>query len=130
MSAAHHRRLRPVVVGEGPAPSRPRPPARQPIGRPAPEPEKPHAPATGQPAPRPAPATAARPQEAPAGPPLTDRERQVLRMAGEGQTSADIASTLHLSEGTVRNYLSEAISKVGASNRVEAARIARAKGWL
>ena len=62
--------------------------------------------------------------------PLTDRERQVLRMAGEGQTSADIASTLKLSEGTVRNYLSEAISKLGAGNRVEAARIAREKGWL
>lgn len=62
--------------------------------------------------------------------PLTDRERQVLRMAGEGQSSADIAGTLHLSEGTVRNYLSEAISKLGAGNRVEAARIAREKGWL
>jgi two-component system response regulator DesR len=62
--------------------------------------------------------------------PLTDRERQVLRMAGEGQPSAEIASTLHLSEGTVRNYLSEAISKLGAGNRVEAARIAREKGWL
>lgn len=62
--------------------------------------------------------------------PLTDRERQVLRMAGDGQTSADIASRLHLSEGTVRNYLSEAISKLGAGNRVEAARIAREKGWL
>jgi two-component system response regulator DesR len=62
--------------------------------------------------------------------PLTDRERQVLRMAGDGQTSADIASTLRLSEGTVRNYLSEAISKLGAGNRVEAARIAREKGWL
>jgi two-component system response regulator DesR len=62
--------------------------------------------------------------------PLTDRERQVLRMAGEGQSSADIASTLKLSEGTVRNYLSEAISKLGAGNRVEAARIAREKGWL
>lgn len=62
--------------------------------------------------------------------PLTDRERQVLRMAGEGQTSADIAGTLNLSEGTVRNYLSEAINKLGAGNRVEAARIAREKGWL
>jgi two-component system response regulator DesR len=62
--------------------------------------------------------------------PLTDRERQVLRMAGDGQTSADIAARLHLSEGTVRNYLSEAISKLGAANRVEAARIARDKGWL
>ncbi|HKV93896.1 MAG TPA: response regulator transcription factor [Candidatus Angelobacter sp.] len=62
--------------------------------------------------------------------PLSDRERQVLRQAADGATSAEIASTLHLSEGTVRNYLSEAISKLGASNRVEAARIARMKGWL
>ena len=62
--------------------------------------------------------------------PLTDRERQVLRLAGEGMTSLDIASKLSLSEGTVRNYLSEAISKLGAANRVEAARIARRKGWL
>ena len=62
--------------------------------------------------------------------PLTDRERQVLRMAGEGESSAAIAGTLNLSEGTVRNYLSEAISKLGAANRVEAARIAREKGWL
>jgi two-component system response regulator DesR len=62
--------------------------------------------------------------------PLTDRERQALRYAGEGKTSAEIASTLNLSEGTVRNYLSEAMSKLGASTRVEAARIAREKGWL
>ena len=62
--------------------------------------------------------------------PLTDRERQVLREAGEGASGAEIAEKLHLSEGTVRNYLSEAISKVGASNRTEAARIARQKGWL
>ena len=62
--------------------------------------------------------------------PLTDRERQELRLAGEGQTSAEIAGELHLSDGTVRNYLSEAISKLGAGNRVEAARIAREKGWL
>jgi len=62
--------------------------------------------------------------------PLTDRERQVLRLAAEGHPSARIAAELHLSEGTVRNYLSEAISKVGAGNRVEAARIARQKGWL
>lgn len=62
--------------------------------------------------------------------PLTDRERQVLRLAGEGKPSGDIASELGLSDGTVRNYLSEAISKLGASNRVEAARIARNKGWL
>lgn len=62
--------------------------------------------------------------------PLTDRERQVLRHAGDGLASADIAAMLNLSEGTVRNYLSEAINKVGASNRTEAARIARQKGWL
>jgi two-component system, NarL family, response regulator DesR len=62
--------------------------------------------------------------------PLTDRERSVLRLAGEGKTSGDIAELLHLSEGTVRNYLSEAISKLGVSNRVEAARLAREKGWL
>ncbi len=62
--------------------------------------------------------------------PLTERERQVLRHAGEGTTTAAIATTLHLSEGTVRNYLSEAIGKLGAQNRIEAARIARSKGWL
>ncbi len=62
--------------------------------------------------------------------PLTDRERQVLRLAGDGMASIDIAHRLNLSEGTVRNYLSEAISKLGAANRVEASRIARTKGWL
>jgi two-component system response regulator DesR len=62
--------------------------------------------------------------------PLSDRERQVLRSAEEGQTSADIALKLGLSEGTVRNYLSEAISKLGVTNRIEAARLARQKGWL
>lgn len=62
--------------------------------------------------------------------PLTDRERQALRLAGEGLTTAAIADRLHLSEGTVRNYLSEAAGKLGAANRVEAARIARQKGWL
>ena len=62
--------------------------------------------------------------------PLTDRERQVLRMAADGKSSGDIAGALNLSEGTVRNYLSEAISKLGAQNRIEAARIARDRGWL
>ncbi len=62
--------------------------------------------------------------------PLTERERQVLRLAGEGLSGAAIAERLHLSEGTVRNYLSEAIGKLGAGNRVEAARIARRQGWL
>ena len=62
--------------------------------------------------------------------PLTERERQVLRLAGEGASSADIARQIHLSEGTVRNYLSEAISKLNAGNRVEAYRLARDAGWL
>ncbi|WP_216321095.1 response regulator transcription factor [Deinococcus aestuarii] len=62
--------------------------------------------------------------------PLTDRERQVLREAEAGASTAAIAARLGLSEGTVRNYLSEAISKVGAGNRAEAARKAREKGWL
>lgn len=62
--------------------------------------------------------------------PLTDRERQVLRLAGEGQSAGDIAARLSLSPGTVRNYLSEAIGKLGVSNRIEAYRMARQKGWL
>ena len=62
--------------------------------------------------------------------PLSDRERQILQLAGDGKSSTEIAGKLHLSDGTVRNYLSEAIAKLGASNRVDAARIARAKGWL
>ena len=62
--------------------------------------------------------------------PLTERERQVLRLADQGLSGEAIARSLKLSEGTVRNYLSEAIGKVGAANRVEAARLARQKGWL
>ena len=62
--------------------------------------------------------------------PLSERERQVLRLAGEGASSADIGQQLHLSQGTVRNYLSEAIGKLGASNRIEAYRLARQNGWL
>jgi two-component system, NarL family, response regulator DesR len=62
--------------------------------------------------------------------PLTERERQVLSLAGDGASSDEIARSLGLSDGTVRNYLSEAIGKLGAGNRVDAARIARAKGWL
>ena len=62
--------------------------------------------------------------------PLTDRERQVLRASEEGLASADIAKRLNLSDGTVRNYLSEAIAKLGVTNRIEAARLARRRGWL
>ncbi|MET8794142.1 response regulator transcription factor [Streptomyces pseudogriseolus] len=62
--------------------------------------------------------------------PLTDREREVLRAAADGSTNADLATTLHLSPGTVRNYLSTAIQKLAARNRTEAVRIARDKGWL
>ncbi len=62
--------------------------------------------------------------------PLNDRERQVLRLAGEGQSAGQIAAQLNLSHGTVRNYLSEAIGKLGVGNRIEAYRLARQKGWL
>jgi two-component system response regulator DesR len=62
--------------------------------------------------------------------PLSDRERRVLRLASEGIATSAIAGELGLSAGTVRNYLSDAIAKLGAENRIEAARIAREKGWL
>jgi two-component system response regulator DesR len=62
--------------------------------------------------------------------PLTDREREVLAAAEDGATIEDVARKLYLSEGTVRNYLSTAIKKLGARNRVEAARLAERKGWL
>ena len=62
--------------------------------------------------------------------PLTDKERKALRLAGEGHKTADIAGRLFLSEGTVRNYLSDAIAKLNANNRIDAARIAHQKGWL
>jgi two-component system, NarL family, response regulator DesR len=62
--------------------------------------------------------------------PLNDRERQVLRLAGEGMSAGEIATQLNLSSGTVRNYLSEAIGKLGVGNRIEAYRLARQKGWL
>jgi two-component system, NarL family, response regulator DesR len=62
--------------------------------------------------------------------PLNDRERQVLRLAGEGLSAGEIATQLNLSQGTVRNYLSEAIGKLGVGNRIEAYRLARQKGWL
>jgi two-component system, NarL family, response regulator DesR len=62
--------------------------------------------------------------------PLTDKERKVLRLAAEGKSTEEIAGLIHLSAGTVRNYTSEASSKLRAKNRVEAARIAKQKGWL
>ncbi|MDF3291979.1 response regulator transcription factor [Streptomyces silvisoli] len=62
--------------------------------------------------------------------PLTARERDVLRAAADGAVNSEIAKALHLSEGTVRNYLSTAIQKTGARNRSEAVRIAKEKGWL
>ncbi len=66
-----------------------------------------------------------------AGPnPLTARECDVLKAAADGSTVADIAAKVHLSESTVRNYLSSAIGKTGTRNRMEAVREARQQGWL
>jgi len=62
--------------------------------------------------------------------PLTDREKDVLRLAARGADAHDIAGSLHLGAGTVRNYLSSAISKTHARNRTEAARTAETNGWL
>ena len=62
--------------------------------------------------------------------PLSERERQILLRASQGKSTGEIAIELHLSEGTVRNYFSESISKTGGSNRLDAARIAQLKGWL
>ena len=62
--------------------------------------------------------------------PLTERETEVLRAARGGGTVADLAATLHLSEGTVRNHLSAAIGKTGARNRADAVRLAEQNGWL
>ncbi|GHK00821.1 response regulator [Streptomyces sp. NPDC003753] len=62
--------------------------------------------------------------------PLTEREREILRAAANGATNAELAAALHLSQGTVRNYLSTAIQKLAVRNRAEAVRMAREKGWL
>ena len=62
--------------------------------------------------------------------PLSDKERKALKLAADGYQTEQIANEMHLSPGTVRNYLSSASSKLNASNRIEAARIARQKGWL
>ena len=62
--------------------------------------------------------------------PLSNKERKAIKLAGDGLKTAEIAQALFLSEGTVRNYLSEAISKLNAVNRIDAARIAKQKGWI
>ncbi len=62
--------------------------------------------------------------------PLTEREREVLRHARDGSRISVVAARVHLSTGTVRNYLSSAIGKTGAATRVEAARVAEERGWL
>jgi two-component system response regulator DesR len=62
--------------------------------------------------------------------PLTEREREVLAASTSGATIGDLAQQLYLSEGTVRNYLSTAIKKLGTRNRAEAAHLAERKGWL
>jgi len=62
--------------------------------------------------------------------PLSDKERKALRLASDGLKTGEIAEKLFLSEGTIRNYLSECIAKLNATNRVDAARIAKQKGWL
>ena len=62
--------------------------------------------------------------------PLSRREQQCLRLAGDGLSNSEIAASVFLSEGTVRNYLSAALQKLSAGNRTEAARLARQKGWI
>ncbi len=62
--------------------------------------------------------------------PLTDREREVLTAAATGRPHGEVAAALHLAEGTVRNYLSSAITKTGTRNRVEAVAVATERGWL
>jgi two-component system response regulator DesR len=62
--------------------------------------------------------------------PLTTRETEVLRAAADGGSTEEIGSTLFLSPATVRNYLSNAITKLDARNRIDAIRIARESGWL
>ncbi|QMU97539.1 response regulator transcription factor [Microbacterium esteraromaticum] len=62
--------------------------------------------------------------------PLSERERQILRLAGDGRSAAAIASEVFLSPGTVRNHLSSAMGKTGAANRQQAVRVAQDKGWI
>jgi two-component system response regulator DesR len=62
--------------------------------------------------------------------PLSARELEVLRGAAQGADPAEIATVLHLSVGTVRNYLTNIVTKMNARNRVDAIRAAREAGWL
>ena len=62
--------------------------------------------------------------------PLTDREKQLLRLIAEGKSAKNISAELHLSSGTVRNYTSEIFAKLGVKNRIEAVTAAEEKGWL
>lgn len=62
--------------------------------------------------------------------PLTEREREVLKLAGEGLSAGEMSARLYLSAGTIRNYLSEAIQKLDARNRIDAHAIAQKQGWL
>lgn len=62
--------------------------------------------------------------------PLSEREREILRLAAAGQSAGEIASALHLSYGTVRNYISEILGKLAVKSRIEAVRLAEEKGWM
>ncbi len=62
--------------------------------------------------------------------PLSNREREILRLVEKGKTNKEIGNELHLSAGTVRNYLADATQKLAAANRIEASRKARENGWL
>lgn len=62
--------------------------------------------------------------------PLSDREREILKLAGAGRSAGEIASALHLSYGTVRNYISEILGKLEVKSRIEAVRLAEEKGWM
>lgn len=62
--------------------------------------------------------------------PLTEREREIMKLVAEGKTAKEISAQLFLSSGTVRNYISEVINKLNAKNRIEAISVAQEKGWL
>ncbi|KOU02366.1 LuxR family transcriptional regulator [Streptomyces sp. NRRL F-5755] len=64
------------------------------------------------------------------GNPLTAREREVLRLVGEGLSTSGTAARLHLAEGTIRNYMTSILSKLGVANKVAAYHLARETGWL